>query len=647
MKFLSVVVLIVCSFSFAITVRVGIYDNPPQVFLSDGRTSGLYIEVLEKVAKENSWNLDYVFCTFPDHLENLKNGKIDVLVSIAYTQERARIYDYNNEALLLNWSALCVDEEFDYKDITDLNNKTVAVSKSDVYGQAFLRELQKYSVKAELIEVPDYPNVFRAIKEKRAIGGVVSRIHALQNYKKFDVKITGTIFSPVELGFAFPKDSPLNETLIPAIDKFLRTLKSDAQAYSALLARYLGMEKQVFPRWLTILFLVSGVTAVGFASRMMSLRALVRLRTRQLVKANEELKELHEEALEQNQEILTLNEKLRATCVQLENTMKKFTDITWLLSNISADAPREEFYERFLLAVQKLFTDCHVLLLQNNLCLFVKENSIRKISLSRYIEIPEGIIEETPEELKQIDEKSSNEVLCVNIDDGVLKLIFLHSAEQRPDFELVRGLASILNLYTKLKRHEETLVSLSECIAEAFLKALEFHEQYTAKHSETVRSYMAKKLNLSRREIHLISCAAMIHDLGKSAIPRAVLNKPEKLSPEEFELVKQHPIVVSEIVKRIKGLEDLATIIRHHHEKLDGTDYPDRLAGEKIPLGARIICIADAFEAMTSDRPYRKALSVEQAVEELTKNGGKQFDPHLVKIFLEILAEEGVIEVEV
>ena len=144
MKFLFIIFLIVCSFSFSITVRVGIYDNPPQVFLSDGRPAGLYIELLEKAAKENGWKLDYVFATFPEHLENLKNGKIDVLVSIAYTQERAQIYDYNNEALLLNWGVLCVDEKFDYRDITDLINQTVAISKGDVYGQAFLKELQIY-----------------------------------------------------------------------------------------------------------------------------------------------------------------------------------------------------------------------------------------------------------------------------------------------------------------------------------------------------------------------------------------------------------------------------------------------------------------------------------------------------------------------
>lgn len=120
MKRALVVCLIVCSVSFALSIKVGIYDNPPQVFLKDGQPAGLYIEVLQKIAEENGWKLEYVFATFPEHLENLKDGRIDVLVSIAYTQEREKIYDYNTEALLLNWWVLCVHKSFDYRDITDL-----------------------------------------------------------------------------------------------------------------------------------------------------------------------------------------------------------------------------------------------------------------------------------------------------------------------------------------------------------------------------------------------------------------------------------------------------------------------------------------------------------------------------------------------
>lgn len=641
MKLLLIIALMICSFSFSITVRVGIYDNPPQVFLSNGRPAGLYIELLEKIAKENGWKLNYVFSTFSEQLENLKNAKIDVLVSIAYTPERAQIYDYNNETLLLNWGVLCVDEKFPYRDITDLAGKTIAISRSDVYGQAFIKELRRYSVVVELLEVSDYPDVLRAIREKRAVGGIVSRIYAAQNYEKFNVKITGTIFSPVELRFAFPKGSPLNETLIPAIDESLKALKSDVKSYSALLARYLGMEKQVVPRWLATAFLIVGISAVGFASWTMSLRTLVRLRTKQLTKANEELRQLHEETLAQNQEISALNEQLQSTFTQLEDAVKRFTDMIWLLSNVSADATREEFYEKFLSATQKFCPNGRVVLLQGDVYLSVKDDYIEKVSLSKSVNVPEGI-SQVPEEFSRIAEKHFGRAFCINIDDET-KLVFLYADKLQMEPDLARGLASILSLYTRLKKHEEMLVSLSEGIAQAFLTALEFHEQYTAKHSETVKNYaskMARKLNLDENETRLITCAAMIHDLGKLAIPKTILNKPDRLSAEEFELVKQHPVVAAEIVKHIKGLEDLATIIRHHHERWDGTGYPDGLAGEDIPLGSRIICIVDAFEAMTSDRPYRKAMKVEEAISELLRNAGKQFDPQLVKIFLEILSEE-------
>ena len=110
--------------------------------------------------------------------------------------------------------------------------------------------------------------------------------------------------------------------------------------------------------------------------------------------------------------------------------------------------------------------------------------------------------------------------------------------------------------------------------------------------------------------------------------------------------MKQHPTIAAEIIKHIKGLEEVAKIVRHHHERWDGKGYPDGLSGEEIPLGARILCIADAFEAMTSNRPYRKAMSISEAVSELINNAGEQFDPNLVQIFLEILKEEGVSVVE-
>ena len=649
MKQALLILLLVCSLHFALSLRVGIYDNPPQVYLLDGRPAGLYIEVLEKIAKENGWKIEYVFATFPEQLENLKTGRIDVLVSIAYTEERAKVYDYNSEALLLNWGVICVQKDFQYRDITDLAGKTVAVGKGDVYNQAFLRELQRYSVSVDLLELPDYPDVLRAVRERRAVAGVVSRIYAVQNHEKFGVKITGTIFSPVELRFAFPKGSAINATLIDKIDEHLRKLKSDHEAYNSLIARYLGMEKRVIPPWLATLLLVTGVGLVVFASWTLSLRVMVKLKTKELLKANDELKQLNEEITAQQQELSALNEQLENTYARLESSLKRFGDVLSFLSGISPDVSREDFYTMFLSSAQRFDSNALVVLMDDDVCYLLEDGSMKKISVKGLT-----LLHDRKKLLDLVSEalKINFEAVVYDVSkDGETALLFLYKDHVTycVEEDLAKALCSVLTIYTKLKKHEEALASLSEGVTRAFLRALEFHEQHTAKHSETVKNYavkMAIKLDLDERWVRLISYAALLHDLGKLAIPSTILNKPGRLSAEELQLVKQHPVIAAEIVRHIKGLEEVAEIVQHHHERWDGKGYPDGLSGEEIPLGARILCVADAFEAMTSNRPYRKAMSISEAVSELINNAGKQFDPNLVRIFLEILKEEGVMVVE-
>jgi HD-GYP domain-containing protein (c-di-GMP phosphodiesterase class II) len=131
-----------------------------------------------------------------------------------------------------------------------------------------------------------------------------------------------------------------------------------------------------------------------------------------------------------------------------------------------------------------------------------------------------------------------------------------------------------------------------------------------------------------------------LHDLGKISVPDHILMKPGKLSEEEMEIIKKHPANGAKIIEPIEPLKHARDIIKHHQECFDGTGYPEGLEGENIPLGARIIAVADAFGAMTTDRPYRNALSLEEAVKELKKCSGTQFDPYIVDIFLSILQEK-------
>jgi HD-GYP domain-containing protein (c-di-GMP phosphodiesterase class II) len=147
-----------------------------------------------------------------------------------------------------------------------------------------------------------------------------------------------------------------------------------------------------------------------------------------------------------------------------------------------------------------------------------------------------------------------------------------------------------------------------------------------------------KALALDAEEQDVVTRAAELHDIGKIGIPDELLHKGEALTPEEWELMRKHPIIGERVLDAAPALRPVANVVRSTHERWDGEGYPDRLSGRDIPLGSRIILICDAYNAMTEGRPYRPALSPEQALEELRRGAGTQFDPALVRTFCEQLA---------
>lgn len=171
----------------------------------------------------------------------------------------------------------------------------------------------------------------------------------------------------------------------------------------------------------------------------------------------------------------------------------------------------------------------------------------------------------------------------------------------------------------------------------ALASAVDAKDPYTARHSMHVTHLsmiLADAIGLSSEEKYCLELSAWMHDVGKIGVPDQILTKAGRLSPEEFEVMKMHAAKGAEIVGQIAELTRVADVIRHHHERLDGHGYPDGLRGDAIPLLSRIIFIADTFEAMTSDRSYRKSAGCERAVTELQEHSGSQFDPDLVEVFV-------------
>jgi diguanylate cyclase (GGDEF)-like protein/putative nucleotidyltransferase with HDIG domain len=185
------------------------------------------------------------------------------------------------------------------------------------------------------------------------------------------------------------------------------------------------------------------------------------------------------------------------------------------------------------------------------------------------------------------------------------------------------------------KRHVEEIASLNMRTIEALALAIEAKDHTTHTHLQRVRTYaveIAKEIGLSPDEIEALRAAALLHDIGKLAVPEHIINKPGRLTPEEFEKMKVHPLVGAEILERVAFPYPVAPIVRSHHERWDGSGYPAGLSGEAIPIGARILAVVDCLDALASDRQYRSAIPLDQAMSRVKERAGTWFDPRIVAL---------------
>ncbi len=193
-----------------------------------------------------------------------------------------------------------------------------------------------------------------------------------------------------------------------------------------------------------------------------------------------------------------------------------------------------------------------------------------------------------------------------------------------------------LTLYTNLKQFYMDMV-------ETIARMIDAKDSYTQEHADRSRKYarlIAQKLNLPKEMVQYIEYAALMHDIGKIGIDDNILRKPGKLTTDEIRIIRSHPIIGNKIIAPVTFLNPVAPMVLYHQEWYNGQGYPEGLRAEEIPLGARVVAVIDAYDAMTSDRPYRKAMPRDYVISELKRGSGFQFDPKVVKAFIEILETE-------
>ena len=209
--------------------------------------------------------------------------------------------------------------------------------------------------------------------------------------------------------------------------------------------------------------------------------------------------------------------------------------------------------------------------------------------------------------------------------------------------QLERYAADLRETFKQERSRSQELKESYRATVRALSNAVEARDAYTGKHAERVTAYgvaIARAMKVPIADGGGVEFGFLLHDVGKVAIPDAILYKPDKLTDEERALMAQHPVIGAEIVREIAFLADAVDIVRSHHERWDGTGYPDRLRGEEIPLAARVFTVADVLDALTTDRPYRPASPMAVAREMIRAERGRQFDPRVVDAFMSITDDE-------
>lgn len=211
------------------------------------------------------------------------------------------------------------------------------------------------------------------------------------------------------------------------------------------------------------------------------------------------------------------------------------------------------------------------------------------------------------------------------------------------DLEALVSVAATAAMAIENLRAHQMLLSTYKSTIKALAATIDARDPYTCGHSQRVAQYAvlgANSLSLSPEELETIEYAGILHDIGKIAITDSTLNRPGFLTAAEWRMIRRHPLAGANILKEIPFLEKASRLVLHHHERYDGNGYPHGLKGEDTPLGARLLAVADAYEAMTSGRPYRKrALTSKEALDELERSMGAQFDPNLVKVFVAVMQD--------
>ena len=645
--------LINCNIFSSEQLRVlGDKNFPPYEFLNeDGQIDGFLVDLMFSLSNETGRMFDIQLKDWTQAQEEVLSGKADFLMGMKVSENRLRNFDFGDPYLKMD---MVVFTRYGsaIRSIKDSTELIAAVEESTASHDWLVKNGYKNILKAS-----DYKTALEYLLNESADVLVVGDYNAAQYFisaqdagKK--LVLTDRLDSNY-YAFAVKKG---NKELLKELNQALSRIKKDG-TFDKIYKKWFGEDLYNYSRMKDIyngIFMAVFAVLLVMIVFLMILFIKLRRRTREIQTKNIELQTAY-----RHTEDLTL--KLQ--------TLIDISSKTIFKKGLS----EQTFFDELLKASFKIVPEADygsISLVDEDRWCFVSAvghdiEKLRELDLkaeymidARDIKIVNHIFEENrkilPKELfEKINEASvrvkESMIVSMEIENRLVGNISLDIGENNPyvfteeSKKALRSFANIAASFMAYKNFLSMKNRVQEEVISAVLNILDMHDPYTKGHSKNVailsRS-IAAEMGYAENECEKIYWAGLVHDIGKILISVGILNKPAKLTVDEYDEIKKHPVYGYEFFNRNQGLKDIAEIVLYHHERYDGRGYPKGLREGEIPVFSRIIAVADAFDAMTNNRSYRRAVSTDEAVAELKKESAKQFDPHIVDIAVRIIRSE-------
>lgn len=640
-------------------VVVGDNSYPPYSFVNDqGEPVGICVDLWHVFSSKTGITVKYIATEWSKALEMISAGKANVIDTIFYDKERAQWLAFSKPYAEIEVRVFFKENLQGITGLETLSGFVVGAKLGDRSAEI----AKSLNPNISLRYFDSYEELIKAASEDTVKVFVMDLPPAQYYLAKFEL-YDSFKSAPVELSkqFFYRAVRKDNESLVDIINSGFDKIGT-------------GEVSEIYEKWMgTAIFKVNwkyifytAAVFVGILLVIMLWNTLLRRKIHQAVRNSEK----------QREELLAAYDQLRATIFELESAYLERDKLLGRLKAVisladelseSRESTQEQFLSHILeSALYGIPTANYgsVSVIEGEAWRFVCTTGhdierLNELNLKSHmmVLVPEVSVIENWNEINQISmdqstyEKFSSAtrpiksslVAPLRTDKGQIGNLALDIAKESKeifssnDVEVMRAFASLTSVFLKLHEYERTKKNISEQIIFAMVRMIELYDKYTKGHSMRVAkiaSEIGRVMNLSEHTIKNLYWAGLVHDIGKLLVPKRILNKEGALSEEEYEIVKKHTIWGYEVLNASPILREIAMYVLHHHERWDGTGYPDHLEGDRIELVSRIICVADSFEAMISDRAYRKAFSVEYAFSEIESCSGKQFDPAVVRVFV-------------